>query len=241
LHLVLSTVETDVAKRGRDQDQRDRFERGGVPSMIILNAANGNSLQHYLAGKYPGKIGWMMSPSTRFFEPREWLPYAIDNGKFSIKDWSEDCFFDLLDRCQFSRYKPDWVAVPDEVGNREKTLWLWNQYEHRVRMYGWRMAFVVQDGMTPNDVPDSADIVFIGGTTKWKWRNVALFCATFPRVHVGRVNWWDKLEYCESVGAESCDGSGFFREGPDGNRAQQLIDFISGHRREKEQPKLIAC
>lgn len=208
-----------------------------------MPANNSCGLVHYLAGQYPGKIGWIFSPGG-FKEPRVWLPYVIDNGKYtsweSGKEWNEEAFFELLDRCRLSKYHPDWVTVPDEVSDREKTLWLWNQYERRIKMYGWRLAFVVQDGMTPNDVPESADVVFVGGTTKWKWRNVALFCATFPRVHVGRVNWVDKLEYCERVGAESCDGTGFFRGGPDSTQAKQLVDFISGHRRESEQPRLIA-
>jgi hypothetical protein len=209
--------------------------------MIVMPANNSSGLVHYLAGKYPGKIGWMLAPGG-FKEPREWLPYVIDNGKYSSwenkSEWNEDGFFDLLDRCKLSRFKPDWVAVPDEVANRDQTLWLWNQYEQRIKMYGWRLAFVVQDGMTPNDVPDSADVVFVGGSTKWKWRNVALFCATFPRVHVGRVNWVDKLEFCERVGVESCDGTGFFRGGLDSIQSIQLVDFISGHRRHTEQLKL---
>lgn len=211
--------------------------------MMVMPANNSSGLVHFLAGKHPGKIGWMFSPGG-FKEPRAWLPFVIDNGKYSAwesgKPWNEDEFFELLDRCQLSKFKPDWVTVPDEVANKDETLWLWNQYERRIRMYGWRIAFVVQDGMTPNDVPESADVVFVGGTTKWKWRNVALFCATFPRVHVGRVNWIDKLEYCERVGVESCDGTGFFRGGPDSVQAQQLADFVSGIRRHEDQQRLFA-
>ncbi len=179
-----------------------------------------------------------MSPGG-FKEPRAWLPYVIDNGKFATKDWKEVQFFDLLDRCNLSMFKPDWVAVPDEVANRDRTLRLWDHYESRVRKYGWRLAFVVQDGMTPNDVPD-CDVVFVGGSTKWKWRNAALFCATFPRVHVGRVNWVDKVEYCERIGAESCDGTGFFRGGPNSVQGIQLQQFIAGRRRFHEQLQLIA-
>ncbi len=210
--------------------------------MMVMPSQNSGGLVHYLAGKYPGKIGWLMSPGG-FKEPRAWLPYAIDNGKYSSykngTPWNEEAFFNLLDRCRFSRYKPDWVAVPDEVGDKEKTIQLWSQYEHRVKQYGWRTAFVVQDGMTPNDVQD-CDVVFVGGTDDWKWRNAALFAATFPRVHVGRVNWWDKLEYCERLGIESCDGTGFFRGGEDSEQSIQLQDFLSGHRRNKEQIQLIA-
>lgn len=210
--------------------------------MMVMPANNSDALVHHLATKYPGTLGWIFSPGG-FKEPRAWLPYVVDNGKYATwengKEWSEESFFNLLDRCQLSKYKPDWVAVPDEVADKEKTLWLWNQYERRIRQYKFRLAFVVQDGMTPNDVPESADVVFVGGTTKWKWRNVALFCATFPRVHVGRVNWVDKLEYCERVGAESCDGTGFFRG--DQIQKQQLVDFVSGIRRHPKQGQLFAA
>jgi hypothetical protein len=210
--------------------------------MIVMPANNSSGLVHYLAGKYPGKLGWLIAPGD-WIEPRAWLPYAIDNGRYSAwendSDWDEEAFYHLLDRCQLCRFKPMWVAVPDEVANREKTLWLWNQYERSVGQYKFKLAFVVQDGMKPSDVPKSADVIFVGGTTEWKWRNVGLFCATFPRVHVGRVNWVDKLEYCERIGAESCDGTGFFRGGPDSVQAKQLRDFIAGERRSEKQPMLI--
>jgi hypothetical protein len=217
---------------------------------MVSNNAGG--LVHYLAGRYPGKIGWLIGTNC-WKEPRRWLPYAIDNGKFSAwgKDqafggnvdmgkveWTEELFFNLLDRCVLCRYKPLWVSVPDEVGNPEQTLYLWDLYEKRIRDYGWPLAFVVQDGMSPKDVPKSAEVVFLGGSTEWKWRNAALFGAVFPRIHVGRVNWVDKLEFCDRLGAESCDGTGFFRGGEDCQQSEQLQEFIAGRRRDTEQMKL---
>ena len=71
-------------------------------------------------------------------------------------------------------------------------------------------------------------------------RNVEIFCKAFPRVHVGRVNWIDKLEFCERVGAESCDGTGFFRGGPDSIQAEQLAEFVSGVRRSQNQMEMVA-
>lgn len=204
--------------------------------MIVMPGNNADGLVHYLAGKYPKSVGWLLSPSAGFKEPREWLPYAIDNGKFSVWSndavWSESQFIDLLDRCRLSRYKPLWIAAPDEVADREATLILWNEWEQRLRDYGWPLAFVVQDGMTPNDVPDSAEVVFIGGTSEWKWRYAELFCDSFPRVHIGRVGTTAKLEYCESIGVESCDGTGFFCA-PD--RTNEFRRFIEGHRSKQLQ------
>ncbi len=211
--------------------------------MITLVAANSNPLLHHLSERYCGAIGWMVSPATKFFKPRNTIPYAIDNGKYAAHvnktEWDESAFFDLLDKYKLEKHEPMFVVVPDAIGDKNETLWLWDLYSTRMRKYCWRLAFAAQDGMVPSDVPRSANLVFMGGSTRWKWRNVALFTASFEHVHVGRVNSGDKLEYCEKVGAESCDGSGFFREG-DGPRVNQLVDFLSGHRRHKEQLQLIA-
>lgn len=210
--------------------------------MIIMVATHAGGLVHMLAGAHPGRVGWLISPGE-FKEPRRWLPYALDNGKYTTwsnnEEWDEDKFFALLDRCKLSRFKPRWVLVPDEIGDWEKTLQLWRHYETRLRQYKYPLAFAVQDGMTPTDIPKSADLIFIGGTTNWKWRNAALFAASFPRVHIGRVNWIDKLEYCERLEVESVDGTGFFRGGEESKQAQQLVRFIAGERTHQLQPSLL--
>jgi hypothetical protein len=206
--------------------------------MTVLIATNTNGKLHYLAGRYPGRVGWMMSPATRFQEPRQWLPYAIDNGRFNPKAWEEPRFFDLLDRCRMARYKPLWVAVPDELGDAQRTREMWFDYEPRLRRYGWPLAFVAQDGQELADVPRSADLIFIGGTTEWKWRYAATFAACYPRIHVGRVHAIDKIEYCQRLGVESTDGSGFFRGGEDNIKVTRLEEFLEGRRRYEEQHRL---
>jgi hypothetical protein len=65
--------------------------------------------------------------------------------------------------------------------------------------------------MQPGDIPKGVEVVFIGGTTDWKWRSIDLWCSSFPRVHVGRVNGYDGLIRCACAGAESVDGTGWFR------------------------------
>jgi hypothetical protein len=129
-----------------------------------------------------------------------------------------------------SKWKPRWVLCPDEVGDRERTLWLWSQFAPRLRRYGWPLAFACQDGMTPKDVPRGAEVAFLGGKTQWKWRNVAFFAASLPRIHVGRVNMAHRLEYCERLGVESVDGTGYFRGGETSWKANALVDFLDGHR-----------
>jgi len=120
--------------------------------------------------------------------------------------------------------KPRWIAVPDVVGNREATLRAWFAHSPRVATFGCPLAFVVQDGMTPDDVPPNASVVFVGGTDKWKMRSLPMFTAAFPRVHVGRINGEKGLWECHEAGAESCDGTGWMRCGEE--RAMPLMRYL---------------
>ena len=99
----------------------------------------------------------------------------------------------------------------------------WDRYSRVASDYGWPLAFAVQDGMVPADVPSAANVVFVGGTTEWKWNTVATWAAAFPRVHVGRVNGHAIWE-CDRLGVESIDGTGWFRD--DGRKGRILKDWI---------------
>ena len=91
--------------------------------------------------------------------------------------------------------------------------------QYRYRLYReWaeslRLALAVQDGMTPAEVSSITprpDVIFVGGSTEWKWATVADWAKYFPRVHVGRVNSGEKLDLCRSLKVESVDGTGWFR------------------------------
>lgn len=72
----------------------------------------------------------------------------------------------------------------------------------------------VQDGMTPDDVPQECDTIFVGGTDRWKMRNLHMWTGNFPRVHVGRINEYKGLWEAHKLGASSVDGTGYFRGGP---------------------------
>ena len=58
--------------------------------MIVMVANSCGGKVHFLAGRYnrdADQIGWILAPGDGGFkEPRKWLPYAVDNGKFSA--WS---------------------------------------------------------------------------------------------------------------------------------------------------------
>ena len=90
---------------------------------------------------------------------------------------------------------PMFVVVPDVVGDFNETLREWDRWTTSGWLieYGFELAFVAQDGCTPDDVPDNADWVFIGGTPDWKTGNIYRFCKAHPKVHVGGVNTGRKL------------------------------------------------
>jgi hypothetical protein len=182
---------------------------------VIVMPSN-NSAMHlgWLAGKYPGRIGWLLSPDG-WRTPHPWLEYALDNGAYPAfvndRSWDDTAFAQMLDAANAQPHPPRWVLAPDVVADKDATLALWKRWLNPLRNYYWPLAFAVQDGMTQADVPKEADVIFVGGTTEWKWSTVWQWCKDFPRVHVGRVNGYGPLWDCHDAGAESCDGTGWFR------------------------------
>ena len=190
---------------------------------------------HYLAGRHPGQVGWLVGPTTAGVKTfRDWLPYALDNDAWRSftkgTPWDAVPFWDMLERIKGEILRPLWVAVPDVVGDRVTTLANWKRYAPRCREFGHPLAFVAQDGMTPGDVPADADVVFLGGSFGWKWKNAETFCKAFPRVHIGRVNTLGKIRRSEEMGAESVDGTGWMRRPEDHSHGwKKLDDFLDGN------------
>lgn len=203
--------------------------------MMLMPANASNSLVHYLAGKHPGKLGWLVGPSARTkTRLRPWMPYALDNDAFAAfssgRDWSESEWLEMLKWARSSGIKPLWSLIPDVVANKQATLAKWDRYASTVDRFGFLKAFAVQDGMKLSDVPREAAVVFVGGTTEWKWRTLPMWANSFPRVHVGRVNELRRLWTCEDLGVESVDGSGWFRATQDGRKGRAIQAWVEGHR-----------
>jgi len=181
--------------------------------MLVMPANQRGLVCGWLAGRFPDRIGHLYSPPET---PRvhSFMPFACDNGRFpcwqSGKAWDELAYLRMLDHLH-GQGSPRWLLVPDVVGDRDATLRQWEEWAPRLRAYRSPLAFAVQDGMEWGDVPSEAEVVFVGGSTEWKWRTVRDWCSGFARVHVGRVNTNGKLWECHEAGAESCDGTGWFR------------------------------
>ena len=194
--------------------------------MKALLSNQSGTLFGYLAGRFPGYIGNLFSIDGNF-HPWAFAPYALDNGAYPAwkngTKWDEVAWLRLLDRAARCPMQPEWVLVPDVVTNREATLEAWGRWLPEVVQRGLVPAFAVQDGMTADDVPGDAKVLFVGGSTEWKWQTVPMWCSQFRRVHVGRVNYINQLEICYQVGAESTDGTGWFRG--DDSQLNGLVRF----------------
>lgn len=101
---------------------------------------------------------------------------------------------------------------------------MWKIHSPRISEMGFKNAFVLQDGMVKSDVPDDAEVLFVGGSFEWKWRMLPEICTWGKRVHCGRVNSYEGLWICDENGVESCDGTGWVRGGLE--RMQPLINFL---------------
>lgn len=196
--------------------------------LVVMPTNNSGMQIGYLAGKYPNRLGWLISPDG-WRKPPSWMPYALDNGAFGAwsnqRPWDEGKFVTLLERARM-HFRPLWVVVPDVVADREATIEKWPIWKPKIReiIPDVPLAFAVQDGMTPADVPSDADVVFVGGTTDWKWRYARTWTENFKRVHIARVNSERKLWACHDIGAESCDGTGWMRGGEE--RIEELDRFL---------------
>ena len=169
-----------------------------------------------LIKKYPDKIAFMFNP-TRWWNCHH--AYAIDNGAFARFD--EKAFYKILNNSK-KIHPPMFVVCPDVVGCHDRTIVLWKHYYPRLKGFLYPLAFVAQDGCTPEAIPPEADWIFVGGNDPWKMDNIKKFVGLGKPVHVGRVNSIGRVRYCESLGVASVDGTGWMRA-----RDKKFYDFIN--------------
>lgn len=209
--------------------------------MMVMPSNNSGIKVGYLAGKFEGRIGWMISPESKWANPPAWLPYAIDNGAFGSflrkEPWRPEPFLSLISKSK-KFHRPVWIVVPDVVADAEATLISWQEWASQVRLArpNTPLAFAVQDGMTPKFVPADAEVIFVGGTTEWKWRNLRTWTDNFPRVHVGRVNSERMLWMAHDAGAESCDGTGWMRRGE--KRIDELTNYLEQSKNQQTRKQM---
>jgi hypothetical protein len=209
-----------------------------------MPANHSSSLLHYLAGQHPGRLGWLIGPSAvSKTKLRPWMPYALDNDAYSAwfrkREWNADAWRSMLSWAKQSGLRPRWTLVPDVVADKDATIENWHRYAPEAKSWGWPLAFAVQDGMEPTDVPTGADVIFVGGTAEWKWDNLLKWTRNFKRVHVGRVNELQRLWECQAEGVESVDGTGWFRATLNGRQGRDLVTWLTDNKTAETRRKIV--
>ena len=164
-------------------------------------------------------------------------PWAIDNGCFTLGARFDlrIYFFFLNDRRRHAHHCL-FAPAPDVVGDAAATLVRSRPVLARIRGYGFKAAFVAQDGLT--DPPwDEFDALFIGGSTEFKLSHQArdLVDAANARgkwTHMGRVNSETRLRTAAMWGCNSADGT-FLKFAPDTN-VPRLLAWLDSLNRQPE-------
>jgi len=179
----------------------------------------------------PG-LGWLFQPSMGNNPNLHGSPWAIDTGLFNkniehLFVNNRKSFRDRYVRYLESRQKQQatclFATAPDKVGDALASLLRALSWFSTIRDLGYRVAFVGQDGAESmvHMLPwDSFDVLFLGGSTRWKESPSgagALAAAALVRgkhVHMGRVNSARRWRIAKSFGCSSADGT-VLAYGPD--------------------------
>lgn len=211
--------------------------------MVVMPSNNSGIRIGRLCGMFPNRLGWLIGPGG-WRKPPPWMPIALDNGAFGAwknnKPWDEHAWWSLLETA-YRHSRPLWAVVPDVVTDKDATIAAWHRWSPIMRREfpDLPQAFAVQDGMTPLDVPGGVSVVFVGGSTEWKWESLEMWTKHFPKVHVGKVNTERLLWKADQAGAISCDGTGWFRGGDE--RLDELERYLQhSHRLDRKAAAVLS-
>lgn len=188
-------------------------------------------------------LGMMLSTSAHCWV-REWFnefSLALDNGAFGAwtkgKAFPEASFLFTLDNCDRYHLELDFVVVPDLVAQGKASLEFSLDWTHHLD--GWPLALALQDGMAPQDIlpyHHLFDVIFLGGTVKWKWRTLTMWKAFADSIgkplHIGRCGSLEGLKRAKALGVASVDSTNFIRDG----RSWVLAEYSQPRQLELEFP-----
>lgn len=173
------------------------------------------------------ELGWGRMWVRRNIRPLPGERWGFDNGVFadwkanikrraegrSPKPWDADAYRRRIDRADVAGV-PHLAVVPDKPAEGMASL------EHSLswveKMPGhWPLYLAVQDGMSPDGIrPHLGPFagIFLGGSTRFKttapeWLELAR--DTGRRFHYARVSWFNKFDYADALGVDSCDSTQF--------------------------------
>ena len=178
-------------------------------------------LTRSLSQKRHPTIGFMVTPDSDRAVLAD-VTWAADNGCYAAGDrFDLDRYLAWLARPRGATARCLFATAPDVLGDARATWERSAPVLPLLRGLGYPPALVAQDGFDPDAVDWSLfDVLFIGGSTRWKRSDRGGFAAMSSakargaRVHVGRVNGGPFLRHVVAAGADSADGT-MLRFGPD--------------------------
>lgn len=172
-----------------------------------------------------GDLGYIDTPRQGNIRPEE-VFWCADNGCFS-NQWVEKRWWNFLQRHANFADSCAFAVAPDVFGNHKETLAKSEMWFSKIRRLGYKVAFVLQDGLILNEIPwDEIDAIFVGGSDEFKIGKCRLTLDGRPKgsilwldaareakarnkwIHIGRVN--SRMRYRFSyrvVNANSVDGT----------------------------------
>lgn len=197
--------------------------------MMYFANPTANPATHEMMRK--GILGFIDTPGQGYRHVRQpGMRWCADNGCFNDKRFSEDRWWKFLEDNAHASEDCVFATAPDVVGDHHATLKRSRLWLEKIRSLGYPVAFVAQDGSTPENMPwGEFDVLFIGGTNDFKLGEAArkVIRAGQERslwVHVGRVNSKRRYSLFASLGCDSCDGT-YLTFGPDIN-LPKLLSWI---------------
>lgn len=198
--------------------------------MLILPGCHSSWFVHYWAALCPSLFGHLWSPPRKItIYPH--LNYVLDNGRYAAavagRRWDEAAYLKWVTHCLRLARKPMFVTVPDVPWAAKATLDEWKRWHENIDVLMPQktkipLAFVLQNGIDLDQVPERADWLFVGGTDEWRYPRLREIVQIGRPVHVGRINSVRRLRQCEEAGVLSVDGNGWFM----GSDYRKLLPYI---------------
>jgi hypothetical protein len=138
-------------------------------------------------------MGFILSPLNNLSPLKRYdhFPFALDNGSFGGR-FDPDKFMRIVHQALLYQSRCLFVVCPDVLADPAATNDLWREWYPRLHRFGFKVAYVAQDGVT-NPPWHELSCLFAGGTTEFKLSNqmLGLLREAGERGkwrHIGRVN-----------------------------------------------------
>lgn len=182
-------------------------------------------------------LGVMMQPGMGNKVDLAVTPWGGDNGCFAKpEEFVLSAYLAWLNKHVGAAASCLFATAPDVVGDAVATWKRSLPVFPLIRALGYRVALVAQDGSDAAALDwDAFDVLFLGGTTRWKLSHAAKDLVAEAKrrgkwVHMGRVNSLTRLRTAAMWGCDSADGT-YLAFGPDKN-GPRLLAWLDEMRRE---------